>query len=138
MVYQWKYSLLLHLDTEDLENGRVVNPSAYINRKSFFSVNLQAIVDKHSRFRNVSIKTPGSSHDALAHCVSDIAIKIQDNELPIAFWIAGDDAYGVSEQMIVPWPGRGIADDKDSFNFYQSRCRIRVVSGTERSVLSPS
>lgn len=108
--------------------GRVVDPASYRNRKGFFAYNMQGVVDRNSRFRNVSIKTPGCTGDSMAHAVSDLGLKMQEDEkLLTPYWLVGDDAYGASEQMIVPWPGRGLADDKDSFNFYQSRMRIRVV-----------
>ena len=38
----------------------------------------------------------------------------------------GDDAYACHEQMVTPYPGKGLSIDKDGFNFYQSKVRISV------------
>lgn len=43
---------------------QVVNVDHYYNRKKYFSINLQAVVDSEMRFTNVYCGEPGSLHDA--------------------------------------------------------------------------
>merc|ERR1712093_657411 len=97
----------------------------YFNRKHFFSVNLQAMCDAKRRFRWGSIKCAGSAHDATAWATSGIGDVLQKLE-ELGFWIAGDDAYPLSEYVITPFPGQGIPKYEDNFNFYQSRLRINI------------
>lgn len=101
------------------------NPATYFNRKHFFSVNLQAMCDSQRRFRWASIKCAGSSHDATAWGASGfdmVAKALQKLDL----WIAGDDAYPLSEYLITPFPGKGLDSYQDNFNFFQSRLRITI------------
>ena len=107
--------------------GSMENPASLYNRKKFHALNMQAIADKKKRLRFVSIKTPGSTHDSVAWCVSKMATLMHDMKLPTHYFIVADDAYAASEQLIVPYPGRGLPNDMDAFNFYQSSMRICVV-----------
>ena len=101
------------------------NPASYFNRKGFFSVNLQAICDRKRRFRLASIKCCGSTHDSTAWACSEIST-IAAKLAKLGLWIAGDDAYPLSEWLITPYPGKGIPDEEDNFNFYQSSIRINI------------
>lgn len=40
------------------------NASDYCNRKKYFSINLQAVIDSQMRFINIYCGEPGSLHDA--------------------------------------------------------------------------
>jgi len=43
------------------------------------------------------------------------------------YCIVGDDAYAAGEVMAVPWPGGGGGDRwRDSYNFYQTSCRVHT------------
>merc|ERR1711977_241951 len=101
------------------------NPRSYFNRKQYFSVNLQAICDSKKRFKLASILCPGATHDATAWAASQFSSAIAVLE-GMGFYIVGDDAYPPSEYMITPYSGSGLSEDKDNFNFYQSRLRINI------------
>lgn len=101
------------------------NPRTYFNRKHFFSVNLQAMCDSKRRFRWMSFMCPGSTHDATAFACSGFE-KQTEALVALGCWIAADDAYPVSEHFITPFPGIGIPEDEDNFNFYQSRLQIVI------------
>ena len=110
------------------KEGQVANPAAYFTRKGFFALPLQCIADKWGMIRYVSITQPGSSHDSVSWTCSKLARRIRDGDLDQRYFIVGDDAYAASEQMITPYPGRGLNSRKDGFNFYQSSLRIKIVS----------
>jgi hypothetical protein len=87
------------------------NPASLYNRKSFHALNMQTIADKKKRFRFVSSKTPGSTHDSVAWAVSRMATLMNEMKLPVHYFIVSDDAHAASEQLIVPFPVRGLPDD---------------------------
>ncbi|KAG6928496.1 hypothetical protein G0U57_007993, partial [Chelydra serpentina] len=78
--------------------------SQYINRKGYFSMVLQALVDRKGRFTNINVGWPGKVHDARVFRNSglfrrlqegiyfpDHKITVGDVEMPIV--ILGDPAY---------------------------------------------
>ena len=105
-----------------------VSPQSFLNRKGFYSVNLQAIADCNRKILWWNIKTVGSTHDSMAWSVTPLAQDLALIGLPFGLWIAGDDAYASSEYLISPYSIKaGRVDNyKDNFNFYQSRCRINI------------
>ena len=52
----------------DCTHIRVMKPAEnaldYLNRKGYFSINVQAVVDSACEFTNIVVKWPGSSHDS--------------------------------------------------------------------------
>ena len=103
-----------------------VFPKQFMNRKSFFSINCQAICDSQLRFTWASLKSPGGTHDSLAWRCTDLYAKLNDNALPSPYFLVGDDAYGCKNWMITPFPSRGLTQAKSDFNFYQSKTRITI------------
>lgn len=104
-------------------------PSYYFNRKGFYSVNLQAIADANRKFLWYSMATCGGTHDSLAWKVTKLAMDLAATPLPYGMFIAGDDAYACSNQLITPYSTQSCTSEfpeRDHFNFYQSRCRINV------------
>jgi len=102
------------------------NASQYKNRKGFFSFNVQAISDADYIFTHASIETAGTTHDWMAWQCSPLFDLLEEKGLPPGFWIAGDDAYVCSEYLLTPYPGKKLGKTKDTFNFFQSSCRIHI------------
>ena len=102
------------------------NSLHFLNRKGFFSINLQAIADADWKFLWYSMETAGGTHDSLAFKVSELGRSLEDKGLPKDYWIAGDDAYACSEYLLTPYAKQSCRGcrERDDFNFYQSRCRI--------------
>jgi hypothetical protein len=98
----------------------------FYNRKGFFAVNVQAICDGDCRFSWLSCVSRGSTHDATAWAFSSLSKQLQAEPLPYGMWIAGDDAYPASNQLITPWPGKRLPVSRDSFNYFQSSTRIAI------------
>ena len=38
----------------------------------------------------------------------------------------GDNAYKSSNHVLVPWPGKNLSCERDSYNFWQSHARINI------------
>ena len=106
----------------------VDNPLHFLNRKGFFSINLQAICDADRKFIWYSMDTAGGTHDSLAFKLSDLGMKLDENGIKEGYWIAGDDAYACSEWLLCPYSKQSCRgyQERDDFNFYQSRCRINI------------
>lgn len=102
------------------------NPREFFTRKGFYAVPVQAVVDSHNRFIACSAICAGSTHDSVALELSSIGKYLKDGLLKIGFWIAGDDAYSVSENLIVPISRAVTSVVQDGFNFFHSSHRIHV------------
>uniref|UniRef100_A0A452HRH7 DDE Tnp4 domain-containing protein n=1 Tax=Gopherus agassizii TaxID=38772 RepID=A0A452HRH7_9SAUR len=110
--------------------------SEYVNRKGYFSVVLQALVDHRGRFTDIYSGWPGKVHDARIFRNSslfrrlragtffpDRKITVGDVEMPTV--ILGDPAYPLMPWLMKPYTGK-LDRSKDRFNYRLSRCRMTV------------
>ncbi|KAG6940934.1 hypothetical protein G0U57_011418, partial [Chelydra serpentina] len=110
--------------------------SQYINRKGYFSMVLQALVDHKGRFTNINVGWPGKVHDTRVFRNSglfrwlqegiyfpDQKITIGDVEMPIV--ILGDPAYPLMPWLMKPYTGT-LDSSKELFNYRLSKCRMVV------------
>ena len=58
-----------------------MNHTDYYNRKAFYSVIVQAVVDHNCLFRNLCVGWPGSVHDARVFANSVLYRKVSDGEI---------------------------------------------------------
>ncbi|KAK3275054.1 hypothetical protein CYMTET_16796 [Cymbomonas tetramitiformis] len=103
-----------------------MNPMAYWNRKGFFAIVCQAIRDADARFRWFTATAQGSCRDSTAWQMTALAGALKVAGLRLGCWIAADDAYGNSDYLLCPYPGRRLDIPEDSFNYFQSKCRITI------------
>ena len=103
------------------------NPTSYRNRKGFFAVLVQAICDSKRLFTFASVECQGSCHDSTAFDATSFSRCIQ-SLVPFGYWIAADDAYACSEQVITPFSGSHSRDsEEDAFNYWHSSAqRINI------------
>uniref|UniRef100_A0A8C3F930 Putative nuclease HARBI1 n=1 Tax=Chrysemys picta bellii TaxID=8478 RepID=A0A8C3F930_CHRPI len=108
----------------------------YINRKGYFSMLLEALVDHKGRFTNINVGWPGKVHDARVFRHSglfqkleegtfflDQKITVGDIEMPIV--ILGDPAYPLMPWLMKPYTG-SLDSSQDLFNYRLSKCRTVV------------
>ncbi|CAM5130584.1 unnamed protein product, partial [Natator depressus] len=108
----------------------------YINRKGYFSIALQALVDHKGRFTNINMGWPGKVHDAHIFRNSGLFQKLQegtlfpdqkitvgDVEMPIC--ILGDPAYPLMHWLMKPYTG-SLDSSQELFSYRLSKCRMVV------------
>ncbi|XP_065427403.1 uncharacterized protein LOC135976296 [Chrysemys picta bellii] len=108
----------------------------YINRKGYFSMVLQALVDHKGRFTNINVGWPGRVHDARIFrnttlfkglqqgtYFPDQKITVGDVEMPIV--ILGDPAYPLMPWLMKPYTG-SLDRSQELFNYRLSKCRMVV------------
>lgn len=126
---------------------------SYVNRKQFFSIILQGVVDHNKKFLDVCIGYPGSVHDARVFRESlvfdrlnilcggmykDYYISICEFHIILTFYIhynnryfseggylLRDSAYPCLSNLIVPYRDNGhLTRAQTNFNIRLSSCRV--------------
>jgi DDE superfamily endonuclease len=103
------------------------DPTAYINRKCFFSITLQAICGPTLKYTDCFVGYPSSVHDVRIFRNSDIYPHVM-NQTPSYFpsntFIVGDKAYPSLMTCVVPYKQNGrLTQAQKSFNYYHSKTR---------------
>jgi DDE superfamily endonuclease len=102
------------------------------NVKTYFSghyqdhgINVQAACDSRCGFVYVQLTAPGGANNISAFRKTHLRPMI-DN-LPLGYYVIGDNAYVCSEHSVTPFPGTQKADPKkDAYNFFLSQLLIRI------------
>lgn len=92
--------------------------------KNVSCINTQAVCDSNSRFIAITATNTGSTNDIAAFNSTSLKELNCSQEFPY-HWV-GDQAYVLSETMLVPFPGKNLSADKIAFNFFQSQVRINI------------
>ena len=112
--------------------------SDYYNRKGFYSIVMQAVVDFRGRFMDAYIGWPGKVHDARVLANSSLYIKgeagtflpdlkRQLNGINVPLCILGDPAYPALNWLMKVYPEHGNMSSKEKlFNYCLSRARMIV------------
>ena len=110
----------------------------YYNRKGYYSINMQAVVDHQYRFLDVYIGWPSSVHDARVFAHSSLYNKgVAGTLLPSKeriihgvkepLFIVGDAAYPLLSWLMKPYPqSLATSTDKMTYNYRLSRAHIVV------------
>ena len=115
-----------------------LNHTHYYNRKGWYSVILQAVVDDKYLFRDVMVGWPGSVHDARVLSKSQLYRKVVGKEvlntssctingMNVLPFLLGDSAYPLSPWLMKPFPNNAsLSSAQRAFNYRLSRARIVV------------
>ncbi len=112
---------------------RTKRPSGVDNPADYFSghyqcygLNVQAMCNPDLIFQFFEIAGPGKVNDvrAFSRC-ADLLQWLED--LPDQYFIGGDNAYPLSQRVLIPFSGGEVHDEtKRTYNFYLSQLRIRI------------
>ena len=117
----------------------ILNHTDYYNRKGYYSINMQAVVDHQYRFLDIYVGWPGSVHDARVFSHSSLYSKGESGTLlpsseksiqpgvKLPVFIVGDSAYPLLNWLMKPYP-QSLATSRDriTYNYRISRARIVV------------
>ena len=113
-------------------------PSDYYNRKGFYSVIIQAVVDSCGLFIDVNIGWPGKVHDAgvlvnslfYSKCNSGNCFpnwKRRIYGVDISLLVLGDPAYPLLSWLMKPFSNTGsLTREQQNYNYRQSRAKMVV------------
>lgn len=113
-----------------------ISSSDYYNRKGFFSVILQGVVDHRLMFWDINVGWPGKVHDARVLANSSLFARGQSNTLfpqlterfegvDVPVLILGDAAYPLLSWLMKPYPeNQELAPAKIAFNNRLSKARM--------------
>ena len=111
-------------------SGRDKNNEAFVNRKQFTSIQLQACCDHQRKFTDCSTGYPGSVHDARIFANSDLKSRIDADPftmVPGGSFILGDAAYQLENYMMTPYKDTGgFSPVQRNYNYIQSATRIVI------------
>lgn len=114
------------------------SPVDYYNRKGFYSVILQGVVDHRMRFWDINVGWPGKVHDARVFGNSSLYHRGQSGTLfpksterfvdvDVPIMIIGDAAYPLLKWLMKPYPeNRGTTPAQAVFNHRLSKARMTV------------
>ncbi|XP_036140521.1 protein ANTAGONIST OF LIKE HETEROCHROMATIN PROTEIN 1-like isoform X2 [Monomorium pharaonis] len=113
-----------------IEKPNVENARDYCNRKKYFSINLQAVVDADMKFTNIYCGQPGSLHDARVLRKSVLYNSANEHReviFPNEKFIIGDSAYPSLQWLVPPFRDNGyLTPHQTEFNFIHSSTRMVV------------
>lgn len=125
----------------DGKHIRVIKPersgSLYFNYKHFFSIQLLAMCDSNYCFTFVDIGDYGKNSDSSVFKNTDFYKKLitqkldlptsdflpGKNDIKIPYIIVGDEAFGLSFNLMRPYGGKVLSLEKRIFNYRLSRAR---------------
>ena len=113
-----------------------MNHTDYYNRKGWYSILSQAVVESDYLFWDVNVRWPGSVHDAHVFSNSTLNGKATSDNLlqghsrniegkSVAVCLVGDSGYLLLRWLLKPFPFNGdLSTAKKTFNYKLSRARI--------------
>lgn len=108
--------------------AKIGNPQDfYCDRKKMYAINAMGVCDGSLRFRFFDIGMVGNTHDSTVLECSTLGMRMEKGRvsggIPNPYFFVGDNAYAISDIMVVPFPGRDLEDREDTFNYVISSYR---------------
>ncbi|KAK4322217.1 hypothetical protein Pmani_007015 [Petrolisthes manimaculis] len=101
--------------------------AAYINRKGFPSIQMQAVCDDNLRFLDVIAGWPGSVHDARVFRNSPLYELLEAGNVNDDHHLLGDSAYALTQYIMVPFRDNGhLTEEQVNYNTRHSSARMAI------------
>src|SRR5947207_1867951 len=108
-------------------------PMDYYNRKGFYSIILQAVIDFSGKFINIFVGYPGSTHDSRIFHNSSLyhMFNSSSSVIPANAYILGDTGYPCQNWILTPYSDNGrLIQIQTYYNVKHSQtCIGSVVTG---------
>lgn len=105
----------------------------YFNKKRYYSISVQAVVDGQKKFTDIFCGEAGSMHDARILKRSQLyknMLETRNEMCPADTFIIGDSAYPSLDWLVVPFKDNGhLTEREKKFNFIHSSTRMIVENG---------
>ena len=101
-----------------------VDEYAYVNRKQFHSINIQAVCDANLIFQDVVARWPGSHHNSFILQSSNVYDWFENDEFGDC-WLLGGSGYPLKKWLITPFRNPSTAEER-RFNVYHRKTRCAV------------
>lgn len=109
-----------------IDKPNVTQFESYVNRKGFYSVQLQIVCDNKKKIRDIFLGYPGSVHDARVFMESDTLNKCYEL-VENGKYIIGDSAYPLVDFLLVPYKDNGfLTQNQKNFNKKLSSSRVYI------------
>lgn len=76
------------------------NEAAYVCRKGYHAINVQAIVDSNMRFMDIVAKWPGSQHDSFIFNNCGMKLALENSDIG---YLLGDSGYPLRSYLMTPF-----------------------------------
>ncbi|XP_049314076.1 putative nuclease HARBI1 [Bactrocera dorsalis] len=106
-----------------------VIPHEYMNRKGYYSINVEAICDDKLIFRHLNARFPGSCHDSGIWRTSPARIKLLRQHVSGSFkWLLDDSGYRLEPGLLTPTSNPSAPNE-----FLYNRIHIKARNIIERT-----
>lgn len=113
--------------------------SLYYNYKKFHSINLMAMCDSDYKFVAVDVGAYGGNSDGSVFANSSFghllltnqlslpaSVPLPNSDIIVPYYIVGDAAFPLKENLMRPYPGKQLPPVKEHFNYRLSRARRTI------------
>ncbi|XP_066600749.1 putative nuclease HARBI1 [Prorops nasuta] len=103
------------------------HPEAYINRKGYYSIQLQVVCDHELKFINCYAGQVGSVHDMRVFKLSNFSNLLNEENFPNNSHLLGDAAYTINKYILTPFKDYGNLNGSEvAYNNRHSSARMMI------------
>ncbi|VEN56256.1 unnamed protein product [Callosobruchus maculatus] len=95
------------------------DPDSYINRKGFYSIQMQAVCDHRRKIIDLFVGYPGSVHDSRVFRNSPLKLS-QQKQKCAPYYLLADSGYPLQKHVLTPYRDRG------NLNRYQNNFNVKL------------
>lgn len=125
--WQTKYKFPGAIGALDCTHVEILKPNVhgdeYLNRKGYFSINVQATANAKECFTSVDVQWPGSVHDSRIWRNSNICGVLNDN--PSGAILLADEGYGLTPWLMTPFKNP-TTEAEQKYNKLHTRERVLI------------